>query len=583
MKRVIVELKVPAGFTMQTVMAMDMAALPGFQIDSSYDPVPVSPSGEVAATLGVHEEVVLVRGEIEEGREAELRAQPNVVNVWTDARIEPFGCGCSEKSATGLEEMGKEQRSGELPPFALGTSSPCPPTDCEPTEAKGTIEDVARYLRCDRLWAKGVRGSGIVIGICDTGVDKSKIPAVIGGWSPNFLFPPGTDAQGHGSMTATDALGMCPDAKIYDIGILKTMFGGVPALLSNAIKAYQWALDQHKTDKTPQILSNSWGIFQKSWAPDYAEDPNHPFTRKVVEVIESGILVTFAAGNCGSQCPSDRCGSDSGPGRSIWGANGHPRVITVGAANILEQWIGYSSQGPAALDPHKPDFCAPSHFKGYTKSDNGTSAANPVCAGVVGLLRSYDPNLTQDKTKEALQKTAKNLCAADWDPHSGYGMIQAEAAFNYLFGSDQGTAPLHHGMWIHGVSIHEEDPGQLVSAGRKGAYAAFDGKPGTSSWFHFSVPTPVIVGGKRLKLDSIALVFLTDPDVWVTNVHIYDGNIKIGAHDGLSLTGERLFERFDVQNPPVRYGIGISIGVKFGVEDGRHSIAFVSGGADFIV
>lgn len=32
--------------------------------------------------------------------------------------------------------------------------------------------------------------------------------------------------------------------------------------------------------KTPHILSNSWGIYQKSWAQVYAADPNHPLTRK---------------------------------------------------------------------------------------------------------------------------------------------------------------------------------------------------------------------------------------------------------------------------------------------------------------
>jgi subtilisin family serine protease len=152
------------------------------------------------------------------------------------------------------------------------------------------------------------------------------------------------------------------------------------------------------------------------------------------------MILTFAAGNCGSKCPANGCDSDVGPGKSIWGASGHPKVTTVGAANILEEWIGSTSQGPAALDPKKPDFCAPSHFKGYTDCDNGTSAANSVCAGVIGLLKSYDPTLTQDIIKDALQKTARNLCDSGWDPHSGYGMIQAEAAFNKIAGSSVSVA-----------------------------------------------------------------------------------------------------------------------------------------------
>jgi subtilisin family serine protease len=397
-KGVIIELRAPLGFSTESIVsmvAMDAARIPGFEIDPEYKPVPVKPTEETARALAaVNEEIILMRGELDEAREAELKALPNVVNIWTDAPIEPFV------------------------------------TDCDLNTAKGTIGDVAKYLGCDQLWDKGVKGQGIVIGICDTGVDKSKIPAVIGGWSSISSLPPGNDPIGHGSMCATDALGMCPEAKIYDIGI--TRKPTADGKISDAISAYQWAIEQYRTDGIPHILSNSWGIYKNSWAPDYGTDSEHPFTRKVVEAIDTGIIVIFSAGNCGSKCPFPRCGSDIGPGKSIWGANGHPRVMTVGAANILEQWIGYTSQGPAALDSRKPDFCAPSHFKGHFEVDEGTSAATPVCAGVIGLLKSFDPTLTHDVTKEILQKTAKDFCGSGWNPNSGYGMIQAEAAFNEL-------------------------------------------------------------------------------------------------------------------------------------------------------
>ena len=146
---------------------------------------------------------------------------------------------------------------------------------------------------------------------------------------------------------------MAPNAQIYDIRIAAPDIG---ATISNAIAGFQWAIDRHKANGTPQILTNSWGIFQDNWDPAYATDPNHPFTRKVVDALNEGIIILFAAGNCGGTCPDGRCGTDNGPGKSIWGANGHPRVMTVGAVNKNEQFVGYSSQGPAALDPQKPDF-----------------------------------------------------------------------------------------------------------------------------------------------------------------------------------------------------------------------------------
>jgi len=181
-------------------------------------------------------------------------------------------------------------------------------------------------------------------------------------------------------------------------------------------------------------------------------------------------------------------------------------------------------------------------------------------------MKSFDPTLIQNKAKEALQKTAKNLCSSDWDANSGYGMIQAEAAFKYL---DNQQVTLAHAMWTHGTSVHEEFSDRFKYKYKKGFYTIYEGKLGTSNWFHFAI-------------DSVILMFLTDPDVRVTSVHIYDGPTKIASYDGLSITGRRLFERFDVVNRLVRFGIGISIGVKFGKENHSHRIAFVSAGGDFI-
>jgi len=151
--------------------------------------------------------------------------------------------------------------------------------------------------------------------------------------------------------------------------------------------------------------------------------------------------VLFAAGNCGAACPDGRCGADNGPAKDIWGANGHPRVMTVGAVNVNGQYVGYSSAGPAALDPNKPDFCGITHFAGYFPtidpggpSDGGTSAATPIIAGVVALFKQKKAALTQDQVKTALKATAKDIGAAGWDQFAGAGIVQAKAAWDKLFG-----------------------------------------------------------------------------------------------------------------------------------------------------
>jgi subtilisin family serine protease len=410
--------------------AIDIA---GFEVDNEFEVVPMR-TPTYGAAMAAADDTFVVRGIVasEEDRQA-LEARPDVVAVWTDTPIAPF----QELGVRTVPFVEIQEEAGAM------ATCPIPPCDCSPGSPRGTIADVARHLGVDQIWAAGFRGAGIVVGVVDGGITAAgrpvkqgetgrRIPRVVGGWPGDW----GTEAakwSEHGNMTSTDVLGMAPEAQIYDLRISD---GNA---ISQALGAFQWAIDQHRANGTPQVLSNSWGIFREEWDGKYARDPNHPFTRKVVEAIDRGILVLFAAGNCGATCPDGRClrsgqSPDTGPGRSIWGANGHPRVMTVGAVNLQDQYIGYSSQGPAALDPNKPDFCGIAHFTGYFNSDSGTSAACPIVAGVVALLKQGNRFATQVAIKTILKNTARDLGPGGFDHHTGSGRIQAKLAFDRVRG-----------------------------------------------------------------------------------------------------------------------------------------------------
>ncbi|MEO1428884.1 MAG: S8 family serine peptidase [Cyanobacteria bacterium J06632_19] len=425
MQKVLVELRIPSN---QGVLEASRTAaqinVGSFRFDTSYEPITVNPSSEQMSTIRAsNEDTVIVRGVVEEKDIQKLESQSNVVKVYKDTPIAPFN--------TALLEKDKDL----VAPTDGAQDCPIGTCDCSPTTAKGTMADVAKYFGVDQIWAAGFKGEGVVVGVVDGGItaegrdiDASetirRVKNVIGGPASDW----GTTAKEwgeHGNMSATDVLGMAPAAKLYDCRITGDS-------ISNALKVFDWAIKQYQTDGTPQIMTNSWGIYQESWDEFYANNPEHPFTRKVVEAIQQGILVLFAAGNCGGSCPSQRCGTDFGSGKSIWGANGHSLVMTVGAVNKEEQFIGYSSQGPASLDPNKPDFCSLSHFKGYFTSDNGTSAACPIAAGVVALLKQAKSDLNQQEAKQLLRNTAKNIGEPGFDYHSGAGIIQAKAAFDQL-------------------------------------------------------------------------------------------------------------------------------------------------------
>lgn len=106
--------------------------------------------------------------------------------------------------------------------------------------------------------------------------------------------------------------------------------------------------------------------------------------------------------------------------------------MMVGAATMNEQWIGYSSQGPSALGGQKPDFCGISHFTGYGNCDNGTSAACPIVAGVLALLKGATPWLSPPAAIVFIARTAKDIGPEGWDQHSGAGIIQPYKAFQQI-------------------------------------------------------------------------------------------------------------------------------------------------------
>jgi subtilisin family serine protease len=406
------------------------AGIPGVRIDPTFAPVPAAHDVPSFSHLAPSR-TVFMRADADDVESADLAAQQTgVVAVWSDPEIAPFNRVDLDVGA------------------ALATPAAPTAPNCAVSTPTGTAAQVAEALGAHRVWTDGFRGQGIIIGVLDGGVDGSRYP-VDGGWSPPGQSPPGSPIvawSGHGSMCAFDAMIAAPSARIFDYGIGKT--AGVTTLLSAALQSFQHALDHFRVHGTPQVLTNSWGLYQDAWDPfphpdprNYSHNPRHPFTRKVIEAIDAGLLVTFAAGNCGAHCPDNRCWQDVGPGRSIRGANGHERAITVAGVDLQRRRVGYSSQGPSTLDPRKPDISGYTHFTGHTQCDAGTSAACPVVAGGLALLRSAISMLRQDRARSTMARTAINLGPPGWDADTGHGVINVAAMYDELrqFPSPPGT------------------------------------------------------------------------------------------------------------------------------------------------
>ena len=296
-----------------------------------------------------------------------------------------------------------------------------------------------------------------------------KVKNVTGGYpeiSSNFAvkkwgtysFP--EDKFPHGNQVSYIASSIAPSADIHDYRIVNEAPTSHQVFLDGALHALQYALENFRKTGQPKIINCSWGMIRNFKNSKYIHDPNHIITRKFLEAIDAGMIIIFAAGNCGAPCSNPiNCPSMSGsyhgndylptvgPGASILGANGHPDVICVTGATTQKEYITYSSQGPAVLPPHRnPDICGVSHFKAYAnKNFAGTSCAAPVISGIAALMVQKHPMANQHQIKEALIKTADTspFSGPAANPaYTGYGLVDPVKALKELDRSMDADAAL---------------------------------------------------------------------------------------------------------------------------------------------
>jgi subtilisin family serine protease len=253
-------------------------------------------------------------------------------------------------------------------------------------------------------------------------------------------------------MIAANILKVAPDVKLFDLPMVPERITDIPDFfLSTADAAYatmRASIKQYKLGTQfpgPWVIVNAWAVFDRAseFPPgDYTNNPNHPFNVLVGQLVDDGNDVVFCAGNCGQFCPDIRCGGkDRGPGNSVFGANCHPKVLSVGAVRTDTIWLGYSSQGPGQplLGYDKPDLCAPSQFcetgDAFT-TNGGTSAACALAAGVVAALRSVpvwqSSAVPPQDLKAILNGTATKTDGPTWNGRVGNGILNADAAFKKL-------------------------------------------------------------------------------------------------------------------------------------------------------
>jgi len=135
---------------------------------------------------------------------------------------------------------------------------------------------------------------------------------------------------------------------------------------------------------------------------------------------------------------------------------------------------------------------------------------------------------------------------------------------------------------------------QMVFRGKGHTTLGLIRRPQPSTFFHFVIPTPVIVRGVRAQLTTVFVLWRADPGIRLQEVNVFDGIRQIpvnfstpvgGGRDGSGGVPADLVSgmtSFAVPSrPAIFFGVGISVGFAFPFAAGN--LAFTSAGADFEV
>lgn len=324
----------------------------------------------------------------------------------------------------------------------------------------GSVEWNVTQVKAPEVWDQGIDGSGVVVGIIDTGVDFSHeallkkyrgydsegnhdhaynwFDAYHDHYEDDRLEPDDEHSHGThciGSVLGADPegeniIGVAPGAQWIAVrglddrdegrGTHDKLIASAQFLLAPT-ENHDGTGNQDPT-RAPDIINNSWGGVSglDEWYLDIVNAWR-----------DAGIVPVFAAGN-------------SGPGYGTIGvpAN-YPNSFAVAATDENDNLAWFSSRGAAPYihpDSMQPNISAPgvkvrSALPGDSYGEkSGTSMAAPHISGVAALLIQAEPELTVEEIEYMIMNSAvpltDNIYPESPNYGYGYGLVNAQAALD---------------------------------------------------------------------------------------------------------------------------------------------------------
>ncbi|MED3646114.1 S8 family peptidase [Halalkalibacterium halodurans] len=252
------------------------------------------------------------------------------------------------------------------------------------------------------------RGDGVKVAVLDTGIASHDDLHVIDGVSFVSVEPFYRDLNGHGTHVAGTiaaqendeaSTGIAPNVELYAVKVLNGLGAGSIASITNGI---DWAISNDM-----DIINMSLGTNTDSEALQRAVERAH----------DHGILIIAAAGNSGE---ADEQHTIDYPAR-------YDSVVAVGAVDGNNDRASFSSYGEQ-LEIMAPgvEIHSTFLFNRYERL-SGTSMASPHVTGAAALIKSNNPELTNEQIRKRLNTTATPL----GNPfYYGHGLLNVDAALD---------------------------------------------------------------------------------------------------------------------------------------------------------
>ncbi len=328
-----------------------------------------------------------------------------------------------------------------------------------------------------RMWDLGVYGSGVRVGVIDSGC--SPVEALKTNLREGKDFSGGdgstTDNIGHGTsvcgMIAAeygfDVLGTAHKSEIIPLKFIDQDKNGsvVGGTTSRLVEAIISAVDDYNCG----VINMSCGTLDSKTlelAIDYAES--------------KGVVMVAAVGNSGNE-------------KKNYPAS-YENVLGVGSVGRNKEHSSFSNTNDSVFVSAPGESVEIIYNTGQYGSGTGTSYSAPYVSGIVADMLEMDPKLSPEEIMSIISETAEDLGTEGYDDLFGYGLIRADRIVDRMLSEKE--------FYTSGIDLCPEDDSYEVRF--------WVGK-------NYELPSCVLCGYDSEELKQIS----TDKYVLADNIYIF--------------------------------------------------------------